>query len=296
MKNKDTLSEEDKKVTVGNYIYELTRVLNTSSSRLDIELLIGKILKCSRENLYTMWERVLTFKELQQIKKLFQQRKKGWPMAYLLEEKEFYGQVFKIKPPVFIPRPDTECLVSSVLSQNNKEEAVIIVDLGSGSGCVGLSLLKHISNSYLVAVDKNTKAVQLGQLNACRLGLENRSVFLKTDVFDLQKQDLELFAGDKILVVANPPYIAMDDPKVQTEVINFESSLALFSGDKGFEYIYSWLKVAQNLLYLDEYYFFEIGDGQSHPFYIGQKINNMYCVNKFKDLSGKTRVIQFKKI
>ena len=111
-----------------------------------------------------------------------------------------------------------------------------------------------------------------------------------------RKQDLEVFAGDKILVVANPPYIAMDDPKAQTEVINFESSLALFSGDKGFEHIYSWLTAAQNLLYSAGHYFFEIGDEQSHSFYIGQKINNMYCMNKFKDLSGKTRVIQFKKI
>ena len=98
-------------------------------------------------------------------------------MAYLLEEKEFYGQIFKIKPPVFIPRSDTECLVSSVLSQNNKEEAVIIVDLGSGSGCIGLSLLKHISNSYLVAVDKNAIAVQLSRLNACRLGVGETEVF-----------------------------------------------------------------------------------------------------------------------
>ena len=303
-------------MTVGNCVYELVKTLNTPSARLDVELLIGKILKCSREKLYTMWDKALNFREIQQVKNLFKQRKRGWPVAYLIGEKEFYGQVFKIKSPVFIPRPDTECLVSSVLSQNKKNEEVTIVDLGSGSGCVGLSLLKHMHNSHLVAVDKDSAAIQLSRLNADQLGLANRSFFLEKDVSYLQRQDLnqtgfefsELRASlslvnklqtpklSKMLIVANPPYIALDDPQVQTEVINFESSLALFSGNKGFEHIYSWLTVAQNLLHSGEHYFFEIGAEQSHQFYIGQKVNNMYCINKFKDLSGKVRVIQCERI
>ncbi len=284
-------------MTLGNFVYEATKTLNTSSSRLDAELLIAKILNCSREKLYIMWDKVLTSKEVRQIKNLFKQRKQGWPIAYLLAEKEFYGQIFKVNPPVFIPRPDTECLVSAVLSQKNEDEKLTIIDLGSGSGCVGLSLLRHLHKCRLVAVDKDSKAIQLSQLNACRLGLEKLSFFLNKDVMHLYKQDWLVFTENKTnLVVANPPYIALNDPQVQTEVVNFESSLALFSDNEGFKYIYSWLKVAQNLLHSGGHYFFEVGINQSHQFYIGQKISKMCCINNFEDLSGRIRVMQFEKI
>ena len=283
-------------MTLGHLIYEATQTLSTSTARLDAELLAAKILNCSREKLYTVWNKVLVLKEIQQIKKLLNKRKKGIPIAYLLEEKEFYGQVFKIKSPVFIPRPDTECLVSAVLSQESKNEKLTIVDLGTGSGCVGLSLLKYMQNSNLVAVDKDPSAVQLSQWNAHRLGLANRSFFLNKDVAHLQKSDWRKFSKGKILIVANPPYIALDDSQVQMEVVNSEPSLALFSDNGGFKHIYSWLTVAQNLLDLGGYYFFEIGAGQSHQFCVGQKIDNMCCINRFKDLSRNIRVVQFKKI
>ena len=283
-------------MTLGNFVYEATKTLNTSSARLDAELLVAKILNCSREKLYIMWDKVLTFREVRQIKNLFKQRKKGWPIAYLLAEKEFYGQIFKVNPPVFIPRPDTEYLVSAVLSQKNTDEELTIIDLGSGSGCVGLSLLKHLHKCWLIAVDKDSKAIQLSQLNACRLGLESLSFFLNKDVMHLYKKDLAVFTENRTnLVVANPPYIALDDPQVEQNVVNFESSLALFSGNDGFKHIYSWLKVAQSLLRSGEHYFFEVGVNQSHQFYIGQKINKMCCINKFEDLSGRIRVIQFEK-
>ena len=284
-------------INIKQFLNQESKEFNNSFTRLDLELLIAKTLHCSREKLYTLWDKVLSSQQVQQIKSLFNKKKQGWPTAYLIGEKEFYSLVFKIKSPIFIPRPDTETLVSAVLLKKKKNEKLAIMDLGSGSGCVGLSLLKYFPQAKLIAVDKDLEAIKLSRLNARRLGLDHRCCFLNKEVAGLEKSDYKEFTHQKLdLITANPPYISFNDPHLQKETAKFESPLALFSGSKGFEHIYSWLNTAEKLLSSGGQYFFEVGIGQAQKFPIGKKIKSMYCVNHFKDLSETPRVIQFQKI
>ena len=281
-------------MTLGAFIEFSAKTLSPSQARLETELLAARVLNCSREQVYLLWDKPLADSKKLALTSLLKKRQKGWPMAYLLGEKEFYGEKFKMSPPVFIPRPETETLVSAVLEQKVLNKNKKFIEIGSGCGCVGLSLLKIFSKSQLLAVDKDLRAIQLSELNAKCLNVHHRARFLNKDILKLCKKDLENFK-DIYLIIANPPYIAFDDPQVQKEVVQFESSLALFAPNQGLAKIFSWLKKAEELLSPGGYYFFEIGYDQD-IFPLKGKIGSMRCVGKFKDFSNTVRVIQFQKM
>ena len=284
----------NKSMTVGNLIQSWNCNLLTSNSvRLDIELLLSQVLHCNKIYLYTHWDQLLNKKQMKQFQSLFNLRKIGIPMAYILEKKEFYGYDFFVKSGVFIPRPETETLVSSILSQLNHQEELNIIDFGCGSGCIGLSLLAFFLKAQLISVDINTEALQVSKINAKKRGMTDRVIFLNKNVSDLDKETL--FISTPVdLIVANPPYIAFNDNRVEKDVVFFEPPEALFSGERGMYHIHSWLKVASHLLKPGGMYFFEVG--------VGQDISSLKCtINKmrkkamFKDLSGQFRVVQYQK-
>ena len=280
-------------MTLGLFIECSAKILSKGPARLEAELLAAKALNCSREKLYLCWDQPVSAPKAAALKRLLKKRQKGWPMAYLLGEKEFYGEKFTMSPPVFIPRPETETLISAVLEQKILNKNKNFMEIGSGSGCVGLSFLKIFPKSRLLAVEKALPAVQLSELNARRLNVHSRASFLNKDILKLCKKDLKKFK-DIYLIIANPPYIAFDDPKVEKEVIQFESSLALFAPSQGLALLFSWLKKAEELLSPGGHYFFEIGCDQD-IFPLKGKIGSMRCVGKFKDFSKTVRVIQFQK-
>ena len=281
-------------MTVGNLIQSQDlRLLSKDFSRLDIELLLSKVLHCERMCLYTSWDSPLSKKQIEQFQSLFNLRKKGIPMAYILKKKEFYGYEFLVKPGVFIPRPETETLVSTVLSQCDHQKKLKIIDFGCGSGCVGLSLLTHLPKAHLTLIDLSEKALKVSKINAAKKGMKDRVSFLKENISHLDKKKcFKNFKAD--LIVANPPYIAFNDNKVKNDVVSFEPSKALFSKEQGMYHIRSWLKVASHLLRPQGMYFFEIGVGQKISSF-EDTINKMYKKAIFKDLAGQIRVIQYQK-
>ena len=263
--------------------------------RLDVELLLSHILYCERMYLYTHWNQKLNKKQIKKFQSLFKLRKTGMPMAYIMEKKEFYGYEFVVQPGVFIPRPETETLVSAVLSQLDKQEELSIVDFGCGSGCVGLSLLACYPKACLISIDLNEKALNISKMNAKNMNLEDRVVFLNKNVSELSKEKTKKYIKAKVdLIVANPPYIAFDDSRVETDVVSFEPPEALFSKDRGLYHIHSWLNSASRLLSSGGNYFFEIGEKQNISS-MESEMNNMRKKAEFQDLSGRVRVIQFQK-
>ena len=282
-------------MTIGHLIQSTySTLLCAGLGRLDVELILNHVLCCDRVYLYTHWNQTLDKRQMKYFQSLCRRRKKGVPMAYIMEKKEFYGYEFIVKPGVFIPRPETETIVSAVLSQWNNQEKLTIVDFGSGSGCIGLTLLALFPKASLISVDSNQEAVKVSKMNARNMGLEKRTIFLNTPVSDLGKEDEKRLKGQVDVVVANPPYISFDDERVSEEVAGFEPPEALFSDEGGLYHIRSWLNSAAQLLKPGGAYFFEIGAKQDISS-IEYGVDKMRRKREHRDLSGIIRVIQFQK-
>ncbi|MDE0118386.1 MAG: peptide chain release factor N(5)-glutamine methyltransferase [Bdellovibrionales bacterium] len=283
-------------MTIGYFINSLSAdILSGVSDRLDIELLLSKILCCDRAYLYIHWDQELKKKQVKQFQTLYHLRKTGMPLAYILGQKEFYGYEFTLQPGVFIPRPETETLVSAVVSQWNSQETLKIIDFGCGSGCIGLSLLACFPRAFLIAIDINKKAIQVGEINARKLGVANRVTFLNRDIRSLQKKDIEPFLGKKgvDIIVTNPPYIAFNDGRVEEEVVSFEPPEALFSDENGLYHIRTWSNIAARLLKPTGAYLFEIGKAQDISRV--EFNNSLRKTAEFRDGSHIVRILQFQK-
>ena len=285
-------------MTLGHLIQTASSALSFSGNcaRLEVEMLLSHILCCQRMSLYTRWERPLSKKQIRKFRSLFHLRQKGAPMAYLLGKKAFYTHEFIVSPGVFIPRAETETLVSAVLSQWSHQTNLRIIDFGCGSGCIGLTLLSCFPNANLISLDINQKALNISKRNAENMGVKDRVIFLHQDVstIDIEWKKKYVAMGADI-IVANPPYIAFNDSRVEKEVISFEPPEALFSSGKGLFHIRSWLQKALLLLKVDGSYFFEIGEKQDVSF-LKSEMNTMRKKSEFRDLSGIVRVIQLQKV
>ena len=295
-------------MTLGYCIQSAASLLSSGKSdsgRLDGELLLSRVLDRDRLYLYTHWAQKLSEKQIKKFQSLLKMRATGMPMAYILGKKEFYGYEFRVEQGVFIPRPETETLVSSALSGRDRQKKWHIMDLGCGSGCIGLSLLAFLPKARLIAVDFNEKALKVSERNAKNRGFSSRTVFLGQDILKWNRElsaeskvhnffSLKKIKGKMDLIVANPPYIAFDDNRVNKKVVSFEPPSALFSGERGLQHISSWLNVASHLLRPGGDYFFEIGAQQDISALKGQWAG-LRKIAEFRDLSGIIRVIQFQK-
>ena len=193
-------------MTIKDLLQQATRrlLVHSSSARLDAELLLMKALSVTRSYLYAYSDKEVLESTLASFEKNLQRREGGEPMAYILGEQEFYSMRFEVTPAVLIPRPETECLVDWILNQSWPSDANV-VDLGTGSGAIALALAKARPGWHLTAVDNSPSALRVAQLNQEQHGLENirfvQSHWLKGMVpFTFH------------LMVANPPYIAPQDP------------------------------------------------------------------------------------
>ena len=213
--------------------------------RLDAELIISHVLKCQRIELYLKYDQPLKKEEVDLSREFVVRRSKGEPVAYLTGQKDFYGFTFLVNKNVLIPRPETEHLVEDTLEwieKNEKSDQPIwIADLGAGSGCVGLSLLKKLPNAKLLSLEISAEACEAIRMNAEKLGVSDRLILIQQDV-SLVSQDVLLkneISGFDV-VVSNPPYIAKDDLNVQESVKIFEPHLALFAENNGMQLIEKW--------------------------------------------------------
>lgn len=214
------------------------------------------------------------------------ERLKGMPLAYLTGRKAFFKSEFIVRPGVLVPRPETELVVETALLRLSG--ARYIADFGCGSGCIGLSLLQEWSQAKLLAIDQSKVATEVTRENALKLHLLERVEFVNKSVEEWDRQDGPVGFD---LVVANPPYIAVGDPRVQKSVHDFEPHEALYASDEGLAAIREWLRVAFVHLRPGGLCVMEIGSGQSKQVQAIMTELGFQEIQVTKDLNQIERVI-----
>ncbi len=220
-------------------------------------------------------------KQLKKFWECIEKRKKGIPVAYITGEKEFMGLNFKLNSDTLIPRPDTECLVEKVIEYCSVKKPKIL-DLCTGSGCIGISLAHFIKDSYVYLTDVAEGALSAAKENSCLNKINER-----TSVFRLDVQNDEI-KGEYDIIVSNPPYIKSDVMK-NLEVREFEPNLALDGGKDGLIFYRVISKKAYDALEKGGILAFEIGYDQGKD--VTELLSDFSSVKLYKDYGGNDRVI-----
>lgn len=268
------------------------------SARLDAELLLSFGLGIERIRLYIDFDRPVTEDELTRCRDLVRRRIQGEPVAYILGKKDFYNLTFSVGPGVLIPRPETEHLVEIALNHARAlgDREIHVVDLGCGSGCIGISFLKNHSAARVLALDASGEALAYARGNRDRLlGAEAGVSFIEGDASSVGVRDRALreagFDGIDILL-ANPPYIAEGDPRVEADVKTFEPSSALFAPDNGLGALKAWSREWVSRVNPGGLVAMEMGLDQGAEMQSHFREMGLDQVKIIKDLSGHDRIIQ----
>ncbi|MEK6628513.1 MAG: peptide chain release factor N(5)-glutamine methyltransferase [Bdellovibrionota bacterium] len=258
------------------------------NARLDAELLISHALKIERVHIYVKYEQPLSETEITNCREAIRRRVQGEPVAYITGEKGFYGEMFSVGEGVLIPRPETELIVEEALAfiklKDIKEPKIL--DLGAGSGCIGFSILKNCKTASLISIEKSEAAYKYLANNQERLKLTERSQIVLGDVLDV-KLSIQKFD----IIVANPPYIAENDPQTELNVKKFEPHAALFCERNGYAASFDWSAKFKDTLNSPGMMLFEMGHQQGAE--LKQHFEKLASdIKILKDLSGLDRVIK----
>lgn len=246
------------------------------SPRMNAELLLADILKCKRLELYLMYDRPLTEIELTKYREYLKRRSTFEPTQYIIGTVEFYGLEFNVSPAVLIPRPETEILVETVINSVNKEDALRIMDIGSGSGNISIAIAVNLPNANVTGIEISESAITIAKENLKKYSCNKRVSFLNYDIFIVNRD--QLFDID--IIVSNPPYVSKEDyGKVQKEILNYEPDIAVTDFYDGFKFYRKIISLAAQILKHNGKIFLEIAQGQS------KKINGIMKENNFKEIS-----------
>ena len=280
-------------MNIYNAIKEGSKILKKKDikfSDLDCEILLANVLKKQRKYLILNLDKPLNKKNYEIYKDLINQRSNGKPVAYLTKKKDFWNSEFIIEEGILIPRPDTEVLIEATLKLFRNKDYANILDIGVGSGCILLSILKEKPCFYGKGVDISSKSISLSKLNAKKLSLENRVKFIKTDVDNFCH-------GKYDLIVSNPPYINSNKIKyLEKDVREFEPKLALDGGLDGTFKTLKIIKKASTLLKSNGKLVLEIGYDQKTKIICLLKKRGFYINNIVKDYAKNDRCIISTKI
>ena len=263
---------------------------NIKTALLDSELLMSKVLKEDRTSIILNSARKLSVRDYKYFRKLISNRLQNKPVAYLTGKKSFWKYEFEVNDKVLIPRPDTELIIEQILRIYKNKDKINFLEIGVGSGCIILSILKEKKFFLGKGVDISKDSIKICKKNAFMLGVENRIKIYKSDIdnFSFGKYDL---------IISNPPYVKkLDLKKLDKDVINFEPKLALDGGLDGLSKIRKVIKKSSELVRLNGKLILEIAHDQKtmvkniltdHGFFINEVI---------KDLSENDRCIISTKI
>ena len=257
---------------------------------LDSEILMSKVIGRDRAYLLFNSDKKLNKKDLKYFNDLIWQRSNGKPVAYLTGKKDFWKYEFDLSENVLIPRPESEIIVEQVIKSCQNKSKLKILDIGVGSGCLLLSVLKEKKDFYGTGIDINKKCIDISKKNSLKFNIVNRVKFFKTDIdnFNCGKYDL---------IISNPPYINKLDLKyLEKDIINFEPRSALDGGLDGISEIRKVINKSSELIKINGKLFLEIAFDQKEKV---KKllINKGFYINKIlKDYSNKDRCIISTKI
>jgi release factor glutamine methyltransferase len=263
------------------------------SPRVNAEQLLASILNCKRLNLYLNFDRPLSEEELQNYRSYLKRRSMREPLQYIIGKVEFYGLEFIVNPSVLIPRQETEILVETIITLYNKNtHPVKILDIGTGSGNIAVSISKNLPNSSVTAIDISEDALNIANENALLNSVSERTQFFKVDFI---KDSFDL--NDFDVVVSNPPYIPLDEfDTLQPELKEHEPKVALTDYNSGLSFYEIITERSNALLKKEGRLFFEVGKGQYSKVHNLMSSNNLQNITIIKDYANIERVIFGEKI
>ena len=269
---------------------QILRAENIKSSNLDCELILSKVLNKTREEILINLNNSLNKNQENQFIFYLNKRKKKNPISYILGFKYFWKYKFYINKSVLIPRPDSEHIVEQTLKYMPNDKSINLLDIGTGSGCLIISLLNERINCFGTAIDISKEAIKVAKINAKLHHLQNKIKFFNIDIdkFNSSKYDF---------IISNPPYVnKIDLNRLDDDVKLYEPRLALYGGVTGFDEIKKVIKKSSKLLKYNGKLVIEIGDKQKN-YTIRNLLENGFYINKIcKDFSGKDRCLVSTKI
>ena len=273
-----------------NYGSKLLKLKNIHTSNLDTELLLSKAVRLTREKILINLESEINKKQLNLFKKFVLRRKKNEPIAYILKSKEFWRYKFKVNNEVLIPRPETEIIVDEILKLTNLNSSKSILDVGTGSGCILISIIKERPKCRGTAIDISKNALKVAISNAKMHQTLNKIKFINIDIdkYNHNKYDL---------IVSNPPYINnISLKRLEDNVRLYEPHVALKAGYSGLSEIKKLILKSKTLLKKNGNLIFEIGNKQHFDVMKFLKKNDFYVEKIVRDIQQLPRVIISKKI
>ena len=239
------------------------------SFRLDSELLLSKILNKKREQILINLDQKISQKKFFMYKRLIQRRSKNEPIAYIMEEKEFWSKNFLVNKDTLIPRPETELMVEKII-EIFKEKRISILDIGTGSGCILISLLSELNNSKGLGIDISKKALIVAKKNSEKHKIQSNIKFLN--------KSLDAKFNEKFdLIVSNPPYIKSSEIKnLREDIKKYEPRIALDGGNDGLDLIKKVIYKTKYILKVKGMLALEIGNEQY------KKVSEILIKNNFK--------------
>ena len=258
--------------------------------QLDSEILLSSSIKRDKQHIILNPKEILSSKQSEKFKNLIERRKKGEPIAYLIKKKDFWKDEFFVNKDVLIPRPDTELIIEQVLKIFSKERQLQVLDIGTGSGCILLSIISEKKDFRGVGIDISKKSLDICKKNTSKLKLENKVKFFKSDVdnFNYGKYDL---------IISNPPYIKKAGLKyLEKDVFCYEPKLALNGGLDGISEIRKIIKKSSELIKNGGKLILEIAYNQKEE--VRQLLikNGFYINSVIKDFANNDRCIVSTKI
>jgi release factor glutamine methyltransferase len=258
---------------------------NIDSPRLNAEHLLAHVLVQKRMELYLDFERRLRESELAPLRELVKRRGLGEPLQHLLGTVEFCGRSFRCDKRALVPRPETEQLVELLISHLKSKIAYSrVVDVGTGSGVIALTLAAEFPKAEVVAADISEDALMLARENAERLDLADRVRFLRSNLLESVQPGFDL-------IVANLPYVSTEDRRNLSREVLHDPEVALFAGARGDELVRQFIAQAPSWLRAEGMLAMEIGIGQSEALVAALSEKNYRDISTEKDYSGVIRFL-----
>lgn len=272
-------------LSITSVLKEATELLSdvSDSATLDAEVLLCVVLNKQRSHLRAWPDKILEHNQVKDFHVLLKQRQQGIPIAYITGKREFWSRDFLVTPDVLIPRPDTELLIELSLKLLTTDSEAKIIDLGTGSGIIAITLATERPNTKISAIDFSTSALDVAKKNAATHHIKTIS-FYQSDWFSNVPDSLFN------LIISNPPYIAEHDAHLWQGDLRFEPLNALCADEHGLKDIKIIAEKARNYLDANGHLLIEHGYDQSHQIQTIFKNLNYTNVQTYNDLSGQPRV------
>ena len=256
-----------------------------ANPQLDSEILLSNSIKRDKKYIILNPKEILNSEQLDKFYDLIERRRKKEPIAYLIKKKDFWKDEFYVNKGVLIPRPDTELIIDQILDLTKNKNGLNILDIGVGSGCILLSVLKEKKNFYGTGIDISQKCLNISKINAKGLEVINRVKFFKSDVDNFNH-------GKYDVIVSNPPYIKKSSLKyLERDVVSFEPKLALDGGIDGISEIRKVIKKSSELIKKNGKFILEIAFDQKNKVIKILRKEGFYINKTIKDYGNNDRCI-----